>query len=182
VKVRGAGIRSTLFAIEELYGKAGLEHVKEALPPHLRAELEPALLPVKWYPVEIPATIHFTVRDAFGGGTWDASHKLGVAASRIDLTGIYRVLVRAVQYNTIWDRTEQAWSRYNSQGDARWVERGPSSAIGIIRGVGGFNMGLWCSVAGRTEEMLRMSGVKSASVVVAEGTPTSARLDAVWVP
>jgi hypothetical protein len=122
------------------------------------------------------------VRDVLGGGKWNASHRLGVAASRIDFTGVYRVMVRAVQYDTIWDRAERAWMQYNSQGDAHWTDRSESSAIGVIRSVNGYNMGLWQSVAGRMEGLLQLAGVKAASVEVLEGSATAARIEAIWVP
>ena len=170
-----------LLAIEQLHGVKGLERVKAALPEPVRAQLG-SILPVQWYPIEVSAHVHVAVRDVLGGGKWDASHRLGIEASRIDFTGLYRVLIRAVQYDTIWDRAERAWNQYNSQGDARWIERGEDSAVGVIRGVGGYNMGLWQSVAGRAEGMLRMSGVKAASAVVLEGTSTGGRIEALWVP
>jgi hypothetical protein len=182
MNVRGAGIRSVLLAIEQLHGAGAVEAVKAALPEATRAQLEPMVLPVRWYPIEVSAALHVAVRDVLGKGDWGVSHQLGVVASRIDFTGLYRVLVRAVPYDSIWDRAQRAWQQYNSQGDARWVERGASSAVGIIRGVNGYNMGLWGSVAGRTEGMLQMAGVKAASVTVVEGTAIGGKISAIWVP
>jgi hypothetical protein len=182
MNVRGAGLRSALLAIEQVHGPSAVEAVKAAMPEAARAQLEPTILPVKWYPVEVSAQLHVAVRDVLGGGEWTVSHELGVAASRIDFTGVYRVLVRAAPYATIWDRAERAWQQYNSRGDARWVERTASSATGVIRSVHGYNMGLWQSVAGRTEGLLQMAGVKAASVTVLEGTAIGARIEAIWVP
>jgi len=122
LNIRGAGLRSTLIAVEQLHGAGGVEKVKAALPAGVRTEIEPSILPVSWYPVEVAAQIHVAIRDVLGGGKWDLSHKLGALASRIDFTGLYRVFVRAVQYDTIWDRAERAWNQYNSQGDARWLD------------------------------------------------------------
>jgi hypothetical protein len=181
MNVRGAGIRSALLAIEQLYGDGPLQEVKAALPQAIRAQLEPNVLPVQWYPVETSAQLHVAVRDVLGKGEWTVSHELGAVASRIDFGGIYRVLVRAAPYDSIWDRAQRAWQQYNSQGDAKWIERGASSAVGVIRGVHGYNMGLWQSVAGRTEGMLQMAGVKAASVTVVEGTAIGARIEAIWV-
>ena len=122
------------------------------------------------------------VRDVFGDGKWDHSHTLGVIASQIDFTGLYRLYLRAVQYDTIWDRTERAWSNYNSQGEARWVDRTTTSATGEIRGVTGYNAGLWNSVAGRAEGLLRMAGVTTATVQLVEGSTTHATFSAIWIP
>ena len=56
------------------------EAVKAALPDAIRAQLEPGVLPVQWYPVEVPATIQVAIRDVLGDGSWEVSHRLGVAA------------------------------------------------------------------------------------------------------
>jgi hypothetical protein len=181
MKQRGAAIRSTLLAIEKLYGKDVLASVKDAVPPEHRARMHEPALAVTWYPIEITAALHVAIKNVIGRGTWNASHRIGIEASRIDFTGIYRVVLRAVQYDSIWDRTERAWSTYNSQGEARWTDRGPGTATGRITGVSGFNMGIWQAVAGRCEGLLVLAGVRAASVSVAEGAERSGRLEAVWL-
>jgi len=180
VKQRGAATRSTFAAIEKLYGKTALSLVKEALPDHVRREVE-TVLAVQWYPVEVSAAIHVAIRDVIGKGSFQVSHRLGIEASKMDFTGIYRVLLRAVQYDTIWDRSERAWAHYNSRGEARWVDRRPGTATGRITGVTGFNLGIWNAVAGRTEGLLTLAGVRAVSVTVMEGTATHAILDATWI-
>jgi hypothetical protein len=181
MKQRGAALRSTLLSIEKLYGKQTLQAVKDAVPDEHRVRLEEPALAVTWYPVEVSAALQVAIKNVIGRGTWNASHRIGVEAARVDFTGIYRVLLRAVQYDSIWDRMERAWAHYNSQGDAKWVDRGRGTATGRITGVTGFNPGIWQAVAGRAEGLLVLAGVRAASVSVAEGSERSARIEAVWL-
>jgi hypothetical protein len=178
---KGAAIKSTLLAIVHLYGESGLASVKGLLPQGVISQIEPHVLPVAWYPIEVSAAIHVAVRDALGGGDWTLSHAIGIEAARIDFNGIYRVFLRSMQYDTMWDRAERAWANYNSQGHARWEERTAGQAKGLITDVSGFNWGVWNAVAGRLEALLQLSGARSASVQAHDATPTSCHMDAMWL-
>jgi hypothetical protein len=181
MQIRGAGIRSLFLAIEKLHGAEKLRAVKAAVPARLREQVEPVVLPVQWYPIEVVAAFQVAVRDVIGAGSWDVSHALGVEAAKVDFGGIYRVLVRAVPYETIWDKIPRAWQQYNSQGTAQWTDRREGFASGVARGVVGYNMGLWQSVAGRTEGLLVMAGVRAASVSVVDSSSTYAKFEALWM-
>jgi hypothetical protein len=181
MRQKGAAIKSTLEAIATLHGEAQLASVRDRIPAHLRAQIEPRVLPVAWYPVEVTAALHEAIRDVLGGGRWEASHRIGVEAARIDFTGVYRVFLRSMQYDTMWDRAERAWTNYNSQGTPRWTERGPGHARGIITGVSGFNVGIWEAVAGRLEGLLQMSGARGATIEVKASSATGAELHALWL-
>jgi hypothetical protein len=177
---KGAAIKSTLAAIEKLFGANVQREIVESLSEAIRAHIVPTVLPVKWYPVEVTAALHVAVRDRVGKGSWDASHAIGVEAARIDFTGIYRVFLRAVQYDTIWERMERAWSHYNSQGKVVWIERAPGVMAVNVVGVAGFNPGIWHAIAGRAQGLLQLSGAKAASCTPRDMTPVSGRLDGVW--
>lgn len=165
--------------MEKLYGKTGVGLVREALPPEVRHEVE-TVLAVGWYPIEVVASIHLSIRDVLGKGSWQVSHRLGIEAAKIDFTGIYRVLLRAVQYDTLWERLSRAWAQYNSQGEVRWTLN-PGSATARITGVSGFNLGIWNAVAGRCEGMLTLAGVRAGTASVVEGSHTQAIIDATWL-
>lgn len=181
MKQKGSALKSLLSAIENLHGAEGLRAVVAAVPPEVRADLVAPILSVGWYPIHDFACVHVAVRDLLGDGHWEISHELGREAGRIDFGGIYRVLLRAAHYDTIWDRIHTAWSNYNSQGDAEWDIRGHGSALGHIWNVSGFNTGQWHSVAGRAEQLLILAGAKSAHIDLVEPTETSCRLDAMYV-
>lgn len=181
MQIRGAGIKSLLQSIERVHGHEGLEAVKAAVPKHIRDQIDPRVLPVQWYPVEVSASLQVGVRDVLGGGKWEEAHRLGVAAAKIDFGGIYRVFVRAVPYETIWDRANRIWTQYNSQGTAEWTDRREGYARSLIRGASGYNMGLWKSVAGRTEGLLQLAGCRAAAVTVLEASNTYCRLEAMWL-
>ena len=181
VRQKGAAIKSTLQAIGNLHGASSLEGVKGRLPDAIRTQIEPRVIPVAWYPIAVSAAIHEAIRDEIGDGNREASHAIGVEAARIDFTGVYRVFLRSMQYDTMWDRAERAWSNYNSRGVGSWAERSPGHAVGVITGVSGFNLGVWEAVAGRLEGLLRMSGAKGATIEVRDFSATECRLDALWV-
>jgi hypothetical protein len=181
VKQKGAAIKSTLQAIERLHGEESLARVKGALAPAILAQIEPRVLTVAWYPIEVSAAVHLAIRDVIGQGDWSASRAIGVEAARIDFNGIYRVFLRSLQYDTIWERTQRAWVNYNSQGTARWEERAPGTAQGMVTGVTGFNVGVWNAVAGRLESLLHMSGARGATIDVHDATSTSCSFDAMWL-
>jgi hypothetical protein len=181
VRQKGAAIKSTLQAVGNLHGEAAIAAVKARLPPKVLAQIEPRVLPVSWYPIEVSAAIHEAIRDTVGKGGWEASHAIGVEASRIDFTGVYRVLLRSIQYDTMFDRAQVAFSNYNSHGKTQWIDREKGHSTGIVTGVSGFNLGIWEAVAGRLEGLLQMGGSKGANVEIKEFSPTDCRMDALWI-
>lgn len=178
---KGTAIKGLLAAIARLHGASGLQAVLGALSPDVRAQVAGVVLPVQWYDVRLLAAIHVAVRDTIGKGDFHVSHALGREAARLDFTGIYRVVLRAVQYDTIWDRVERVWGHYNSQGEGRWLDRSAGSATGIVTGVEDFNEGQWHSIAGRCEQTLLMAGAKGASVEATDMTPTQAKFVAMYL-
>ncbi len=180
MKVKGVGLRHTVLAIEKIHGTAALNRVKEAMTPRLRETIN-ALRPVEWYPVEVTAALHVALRDTLGGGSWSESHRVSMVAARMDLTGPYRLMMRAVQYDTVWDRMERVWSQFYDAGEARWVDRGRGHATAEFRGVAGFNDGMWGAIAGRVEVLLEMTGARGAATTLKDATSTRADLEALWL-
>lgn len=171
-----------MHAIENLYGKPGLERVLAALPGDVRDALA-TILPVQRYPVRYSALSHQALRDTIGKGTsWAPSHAVGVEAASIDFKGLYRILLRAVSYDTVWNRMETAWGQYNSMGRIEWRDRRPGFAVGTVSGVEDYNMGMWQSVAGRAEGLLTLSGAKGATSRVLDGDSRSCRIEISWAP
>ena len=99
-QMKGTAFRSTMKAIEQVHGASALAAVKTALEPGTRDALDRILPRVSWYPVSLSAELHEAVRNVLGGGEWTASRRLGQEAAKIDFTGVYRVVLRTVQYDT----------------------------------------------------------------------------------
>jgi hypothetical protein len=180
VKLKGVGLKNTLASLEKLHGKEGLERVKAAMPARLRGALT-NVRPIEWYPVEITAALHSAIRDTVGGGSWGESQRISMEAARVELTGVYRVMLRAVQYDTVWDRMERMWRQYYDSGEAKWVDRGHGHATAQFTGVAGFNEGMWGSVAGRIEILLDLTGARGASITVKVAGSTTATIEALWL-
>jgi hypothetical protein len=179
--IKGAALRSMLVATEGLYGADGLAAVLARLSDEHRAVLA-APLAVQFYPVEISAGFHDALRSVHGKGTWAPSYAVGLAAARIDFTGVYRVLLRAVSYDLLWDRMEAAWKQYNSEGVISLAERGTGFVRGHATGAHGYNGGLWHSVAGRGAGLVLLAGAKSAEGKVVSFDAASCRLEITWQP
>jgi hypothetical protein len=180
VKVKGLGLKNTLAALEKLHGKEALARVRAAMPARFHETLA-QLLPLEWYPVEVTAALHAAIRDTLGGGSWKESLRISREAARVEATGVYRVLLRAVQYDTVWDRMERMWPYYYDAGEVRWIDRGRGHALGEFRGVAGFNEGMWASVAGRIEVLLEMAGARGAAATVKDPGSTHATIEALWL-
>lgn len=180
MKLKGLGLKNTIVALEKLHGKDALERVKEAMPARLR-ETVALVLPLEWYPVEVTAALHTAIRDTLGGGSWKESQRISRQAAMVEVTGVYRLILRAVQYDTVWDRMERMWPYYYDAGEARWVDRERGHARAEFRGVAGFNEGMWASVAGRIEVLLEMTGARAAAVTVQDPGSTHATIEALWL-
>jgi hypothetical protein len=183
MQVKGSALRNTLAAIEKMHGQKTLAAVLAAIPDDTtRATLEGRIVPAGWYPIESSGALHVAIRDVIGRGQWSSSFEVSLEGAKLDFTGVYRVLLRSIQYDTIWDRMERAWPQYFSAGAARWIDRTPGSATAEVTGVSGFNRGIWETVAGRTQALLLLSGAKGASVEVVDFSESWARVSAIWVP
>ena len=180
MKLKGLGLKNTLIALEKLHGKEALERVREAMPARLRETIA-QVLPLEWYPAELTAALHVAIRDTLGAGSWGESQRISREAAIVELTGVYRIILRVVQYDTVWDRMERMWPQYYDAGEARWVDRGRGHARAEFRGVAGFNEGMWGSVAGRIEILLEMTGARAAAVTVKNPSSTHATIEALWL-
>ena len=180
VTLRGSVLRHNLKAIQNLFGDDGYAQILAGLDEPTRERLE-HIVPVEEVPVEIFAAVHESVRNAVGAGNWQASHAIGMEAARLEFSGVYRVLIRAIQYDDVWDRMQRTWDHIVGQGAFRWIERDEGHARAEIVGVPGFNLGCWWSAAGRAEQVLLMSGAKSANVTIVEHAHGRATFDAIWL-
>ena len=181
MKLKGLGLKNTLTALERLHGKDGLERVRAVMPGadprRLLADPAHRVVPRRGRPP--PSTSPSATRSGKAPGK-RASASRGRRA-KIELHGVYRILLRAVQYDTVWDRMERMWPQYYDAGEARWVDRGRGHATAQFRGVAGFNEGMWGSVAGRIEILLEMTGARGAAVTVKDPASTRATIEALWL-
>jgi hypothetical protein len=180
VTLRGSVMRHNLKAIRNLYGADGYERIMGVLKPNVREKLE-HVVPVEGVPVDVFAQLHEAVRATVGNGKWDAAHAIGMEAARLEFAGVYRVLIRAIHYDDVWDRIQRTWDHIVGTGAFRWIERNEGHARAEIAGVPGFNLGCWWSAAGRCEKLLLLSGAKSANVSIVEHGVGRATFDAVWL-
>ena len=182
MKTKGVAIRSILLSIEKIWQPAGLLQITQALPEELRAHLQPMVLAGSWYPVALPAALHDAVRTVYGNGTWKHSYAIGVAAGKIDFGGVYRFVLRALPYETLFSRMSRTWHQYQSQGEVTWTTTSVGFASGTVTGVVGLNEGIWLSVAGRLAALLELSGGRNVKWALHEPMSTSCKFELTWQP
>ncbi len=178
--MKGTAFKSTLAALEKLHGAQALTAVKASLDAAARDALE-QVLSVSWYPVSLSAALHEAIRDVVGRGDWEASRAIGREAARIDYTGVYRVVLRSIQYDSIFARLEMAWRNYYTHGVFSWTRVGPASTHVTVKDARGFNAGMWIACAGRTEELLTLTGARTVDVTVREPNDTGCEFDVMWI-
>lgn len=166
--VKGTAIRTTLTAIEEVFGAAGLAKVRAALPPEVRAQLGGMVLASQSYPIAVSAAIQEAVRVQLGAGLLHANRKVGAAAGRIDFGGVYRVFLRASSYELMLRSMDRAFRQYNSQGEVIFGRIVPGEAEGSVRGVTGYTEPMWTAIAGRIDALLLLGGAQAATTTVVD--------------
>lgn len=182
VLVRGTALRSILSGIERISGAEGLATVVAAVPRHVRDRIDGSgPLPTLDYPIDTSATLHLAIRDTIGHGTWLLNHKVGIAAARVDFGGVYRAVLWALDYESLFSRMGRTWNRYLSHGSVRYDLRRDGITIDV-EDVGGFNQGMWASIAGRVEGLLAMRSAKGVHSQVTHFTEATCRIDARWQP
>ena len=180
VTIRGSILKHNVKAIRNLYGESGWEQIKAHMPASIVARIEKATA-IEPIEPDVFAALHEALRQVHGGDNWETSFAVGSEAARVEFGGVYRVVLRAVQYDTIWDRIERTWNHIVGAGAFRWIERREGYVSAEIIGVTGFHPGIWASAAGRAERLLIMSGAKSASVTMLQASPTRATFEAYWM-
>jgi hypothetical protein len=182
VRIKGTAVRSVLEGIEAAYGANALARVKAALPPAVRAEIEPSVLASKEYGVAVNAALHDAVSEVLGAGSIAANRRVGAEAARIDFRGVYSVFLRVADYETLLRRLDRAFRQYNSQGHVTWEEIRPGRAQGRIDGVEGFTEPMWQAIAGRLEALLVLAGAKRATTTVESWSSKHCAFLARWTP
>jgi hypothetical protein len=139
------------------------------------------VLATHWYPVDVPAALHESLRSVFGKGSWKHSYAVGVTAGKVDFAGVYGVFLRGFSYDTVFERMQRAWLQYQSQGEVTWTITSYGFASGTVTGAAGVNQGIWQSVAGRVSAVLEIAGARGAQCVVRDPTPTSCGFEVTWL-
>lgn len=179
--IKGTALRGLMLAIERVAGPEGAAAVRAALPPQVQETLA-RVLPSGDYPIEVAAEVHYAVRRTIGKGTFNLNYELGVEAARIDFRGVYRAVLWATTYESLFARVARSWHRYNSVGEVTWTLIEDGQARGHITGVAGWHLGMWLTVAGRVAGLLGLSGAKEPRVVVVRQNANGAEFHASWVP
>jgi hypothetical protein len=183
VEVKGTALRSILVALEALEGAEGLARVRNAMPEGARARIDPIVLGARWYPVAVQAAIHEAIRLEIGKGRVDANYRVARRAAMDDFAGgVYRIFLRTITYDALWDTTARIWRQYNSRGSLSFPERRREMARGHVVGVEGYTLAMWTGVCGRFHGILEIAGAKDVEVVVESHDETQCVLRARFVP
>lgn len=151
----------------ELKGAAAMD----ALAPHLPPEVERAMrsrevLPVGWYPIEWFAALHTAGQKLHGASI---SREIGRAATRHDVTTLYRFILRFMSPDTLVNQMGRIFRMVVDTGEAVVEESRSGTARVRFSGCHGATRGTWEDMVGSTEVLIELCGGRDVTGRVVDG-------------
>lgn len=167
VLVKGQSIVAFERTLLELKGDGAME----AIAPHLPADLRQALknkevLPVGWYPIEWFAAVHTAGQAVYGASI---SREIGRAATRHDVTTLYRFILRFMSPDTLVNQMGRIFRMIVDTGEAVVEENRDGTARVRFSGCPGANRGTWDDMLGSAETLIELCGGRDATGRIVSG-------------
>ncbi len=167
LRVKGQAIVGFERTLAELRGPDAME----ALSPHLSSELIEVLrhrevLSVGWYPVEWYAALHAAARRVHGAAV---SRDIGRAATRRDVTTLYRFILRFLSPPTLVNQIHRIFGMAVDGGEVTVEENQAGTARIRFDGCPGSNRGIWEDMLGTMESLIELCGGRDCSARVVAG-------------
>jgi len=156
IRVKGQGFVGFERTIVELKGPQAMT----ALMPHLPADVVLVLrnreiLSVGWYPIEWYASIHSAAQALHGESI---SREIGRAATRHDVTTLYRFILRFLSPTTLIGQMKRLHAMIADGGDVVVEENRDGAARVRFTACAGGNRGTWEDMLGSFETLLELCG------------------------
>jgi hypothetical protein len=178
IRVKGQAIVAFERTLAELKGPDAMS----ALAPHLGSELVQVIknrevLSVGWYPIEWYAALHDAAQNVHGAAI---SREIGRAATRHDVTTLYRFILRFLSPTTLVSQIKRIFGMAFDGGEVVIEENKSGSARIRFVGCPGSNRGVWEDMLGSIETLLELCGGRESSArVVAGGSDGDAAMTCV---
>ena len=163
--VKGSALASRVLWVQLGRGKAGMDKLRAACSPDLRATLDTGVKNARWYPFEQFIELCVVIDTVFGTGDLGLIKALGRHGAEANLTTIYRLFFKVGSTQWILGRAVRLWSAHYDSGYLDVMTRGPRGAILRIRGFTSPHRVHCASVLGWAERSIELSGGKRVTMV-----------------
>ena len=163
--VKGSALASRVLWVQLGHGAAGVDRVKAAASPELRASLDEGIKNARWYPFEQFVELIVKIDTIFGQGDLGLVRELARFGADANLTTIYRLFYKVGSTQWILGRAVRLWSAHYDSGYLEVMTRGSKSAILRIRGFATPHQVHCRSVLGWAERSIELSGGKRVEAV-----------------
>jgi hypothetical protein len=168
-RTKGTGVASFIDVIKERLTPAQLETLEAGLPPESLALFRRRILAVEW----IPLAIQFPIGDALLTRVLNGDEAAYVAivheASRRDLAGVYKLLIRVMSPEHVAGRASKIFKTYVESGDMRVQpisrENGRARFLIDVDGYAPYPQ-TWLALRGYIEAPLLITGAKNLQVTL----------------
>ena len=162
--VKGSALASRVLWVELGHGAAGLDKLRAACSPELRAAIDGGLAKAKWYPFAQFVELNEVIDRVFGKGDLALARELGRAGADANLTTIYRLFYKLGSVHWILGRGVRLWSAHYDSGFCEIATVGVKAARMRVRAFATPHRAHCLSVAGWVERSIELSGGKRAIV------------------
>lgn len=128
MNVKGSAIKARVSWVEQR-GVAEVARFLSALSPKTRVSVEQGILPGEWYPFASFVEVCSVLDQQFGKGDLALCTELGQYACNLNLTSLYRFLLRVGNPHFIIRRAAAAWRINYDEGEMVVVSEGPTSCV-----------------------------------------------------
>ncbi|MFT3695438.1 MAG: 4-vinyl reductase [Kofleriaceae bacterium] len=158
--VKGSALTSRVLWVQLGHGAGGIDRLKAALNPTLRAQLETGFSKANWYPLADFIELNETIDRVFGRGDLGLVKLLGRYSADANLTTIYRLFFKVGSVHWILGRAVRLWGAHYDAGFFEVATRGPKAAVLRLRGFPSPHRVHCLAVSGFVERALELSGGK----------------------
>lgn len=184
VRVKGVSIRSFLAVLEAEHGAEVIQGLEGLLETEFaRAIRYGNLSPGAWYPIAWYRSLHRTTHKLLGVGP-SFSRKMGYLATKVELSGIYKVFAKLVSPEMTLQLGAKLFRTYYDRGRFTIPKWSAGQASGHWDECRGFDEAIWEDVVGGIIAFLEAAGAKKVHArIVGGGHDGDATMDleADWV-
>lgn len=173
-QLKGQAFKGFAGAVESLFGEPGRARWTEALPDELRATwTHGGLVTGGWYPMAWYRSFHAAAQEAFRGER-ELARRISHEATRRDLEGVYRFVLRFVSPHTLLGQASRIFALYNRGGRVLVRDNEAARATLEYRDCHGCDANVWEDLVGGNIAALETTRVRVTKATVLEGGGSAA--------
>jgi hypothetical protein len=170
--VKGLAFRSVMRSLEHLRGQETTNAVIDSLPRELREGLRyGTIIASGWYPIDWYRTVLASIVTTTGDGE-RVVKAIGRESTRLDLTGVYKLVYKLLSPETLLTLTSRMFSNYYDTGKLEAQDARKGHVRMCWSGCKGFDRNMWIELMGSSEMMLKLAGATNIRLhAIAGGGP-----------